>query len=174
MGCQVRAAEEVRAACLMSTASGLTAAASGPSSPTTTVCPRRKRTRRCTSGASSSERPTAKHAQIELCASLPARLRCVSVQQCETRLTGVVLAAAQGDRLRLHHRRRIRHLRTENEPAHILSKISISEIAPRPNDLNALYHLYQFTTHNWKNEQNPPARTRYYVSTLGRFIHLYF
>ena len=163
----------MRAACLTSTATELTAAASGSSSPTTAGSQRGQRTSSCTAGARTSDRPTVVSKVAKL-ASLPARPRCVSVQQCETRLTGVVLAAAQGDRLRLHHRRRIRHLRTENEPAHILSKISISEIAPRPNDLNALYHLYQFTTHNWKNEQNPPARTRYYVSTLGRFIHLYF
>ena len=75
------------------------------------------------------------------------------MEQCENRLNGLVLAAAQGDRLRLHHRPRIRQLRTENEAAHSLSKLTISEIAPRFNDLNVLYHLYHlyqfvsFTTH---------------------------
>ena len=97
------------------------------------------------------------------------------MKQFETKLTGVVLAAAQGDRLRLHHWRRIRQLRTENEPAHSLSKLTISEVAPRFSDLNVLYHLYQFTAHKLEEwEQNSPARTRYFVSTLGRFNHLYF
>ena len=77
--------------------------------------------------------------------SLLTRSRCVPVKQCETRLIGLVLAAAQGDRLRLHHRRRIRQLirqlRTENEAAHSLCKLTISEVAPRFNDLNVLYHL---------------------------------
>ena len=94
------------------------------------------------------------------------RLRCEPVQQFETRLTGVVLAAAQGDRLRLHHRPRIRQLRTENEPAHSLSKLTISEITVRFNDLNILYHPYQFLSHSWnffttlKNEESSPARSR--------------
>ena len=97
LGCQVRAAEEVRAACLTSTASELTAAASGFSSPTTAGSPRGQRTSSWASGARTSARPTVMHTLQH--GSFLTRSRFVPVQQFETRLTGLVLAAAQGDRI---------------------------------------------------------------------------
>ena len=108
------------------------AAASGFSSPTTIGCPRRKRTLSCTCGAVTSARLTVV-LKAMLTVSLPARSRCAPVKECRTRLTGV-LAATQGNRLRVHHRPRIRQLRTENNPAYSLSKIAISEVSLRFND----------------------------------------
>ena len=130
----------MRAACLTRTASELTAAASGSSSPTTTGCPRSQRTTRCTSGARTSAGPTV--AQLQPAASLPARPRCVPVQQCETWLIGLVLAAAQGDRLRLHHWRRIRQLRSQNRPVYSLSKITISEVSEVQRSMQQSNNLY--------------------------------
>ena len=67
---------------------------------------------------------------VERGASLLTKPRCVPVKQFEAQLTGLVLAAAQGDRLRLHHRPRIRQVRTHNRPAYSnLSKIMISEVS---------------------------------------------
>ena len=123
----------------------MTAVASGSSSPTTVGCPRRKRTSRCTGGARTSARPIVALNTI-LTASLLARSRCVPVQRCETRLTGLVLAAAQGDRLRLHRWRRIRQLKTQSKPSYSLGRITISEVAPRSSELNV---LQQIDTHTW-------------------------
>ena len=77
---------------------------------------RSEETNRCTSGARNSDRPTAISIQqtVVAIASPTARPRCVPVQQFETWLTGVVLAAAPGDRLRLDHRPRIRQVKTQN------------------------------------------------------------
>ena len=146
-GCRIRSVQlKHRMTNQARTATELIAAAPDSSSPTTAGSPRDQRTSSCTTGASISDRPTVVPKVVSTASPLT-RSRCVPVQQYETQLTGLVQAAAQGDRLRLHHRRRIRQLRTENEPAQILSKISISEVSPRFDDLNVLYHLYQFTTH---------------------------
>ena len=140
MGCQVRAAGEVRAACFTSTTTELIAAASDSSSPTTARSQRGQRMSSCTSGAVTSAGPTV--AQLQLVSSTTARSRCVTVQQFETRLTGLVLAAAQGDRLRLDHRPRIRQVRSQNKPAYNLCNIMISEVSPRFDDpCNSLYQM---------------------------------
>ena len=134
----------MQAACLSRTATELTAAASGSSSPTTAETPSIQRTRSCTLGARCSAWPTvAMQMQlVERGAPLPARPRCVPVQQCGTRLIGLVLAAAQGDRLRLHHRLRIRQLRTQSRPVYSLSKITISEVSEVQRSMQQSNNLY--------------------------------
>ena len=81
-------------------------------------------------------------AHLKPTASLPARLRCPPVQQFETRLTGLVLAATQGDRLRLHHWPRIRQLRSQNRPVYSLSKITISEVSEVQRSMQQSNNLY--------------------------------